>query len=79
MSKLAKRYSIYDRKTDMPVVIYRSSKECAKALGIEVRTFYQYIARQRVGKPCVRYDIYEDELEEEDKPKKLRKKRECYG
>ena len=59
----------------MPIVIYRSSKECAEAIGIDVSTFYQYIARQRVGKPCARFVIYEDELEEEDKSKNVRRKR----
>ena len=30
----AKKYSVYDAKTDRPVAIYQSSKECAKVMGI---------------------------------------------
>ena len=58
----AKKYSVYDAKTDQPVAIYQGSKECAKAMGITLNSFYGYIARERSGKVKHRkWVIYEDE------------------
>ena len=62
-----KRYSVYHRKTEQPLVIYGTSKECAKAMGIKVNSFYRYIVRMRQGKIQLRkWLVYEDEVEEED-------------
>lgn len=59
-----KRYSVYHRKTDEPLVIYGTSKECAKAMGIRVNSFYRYIVRMRQGKIKLRkWLVYEDEVD----------------
>lgn len=58
----AKRYSVYDAKTELPVLIYAGSKECAKAMGIKLNSFYRYICRMRGGKIELRkWLVYEDE------------------
>lgn len=62
-----KMYSVYDKKTDMPVIVYATAKECAKAMGIEPCSFYRYLTRIRDGRFNVRkWDIYVDEEEMED-------------
>jgi hypothetical protein len=35
-----KRYSVYNKKTDMPVYIYGTAEQCAKAMGIKTASFY---------------------------------------
>ena len=64
---MANRYSVYERGTDRPICIHGTSDECAKALGIERRTFYSYIARARRGKigAPTKYEIFEDEDDED--------------
>ena len=58
----AKKYSVYSAKTDLPVIIYASSKECAKAMGIRVNSFYRFVCRMRSGKYKQRkWLVYEDE------------------
>lgn len=47
---MAKMYSVYRMKGDLPVVIYASAKECAKTMGITINAFYKYIWRMRAGK-----------------------------
>ena len=36
---MAKHYSVYERTTDKPIVIYGTPEECAKALGITRDSF----------------------------------------
>ena len=60
-----RRYSVYHTKTEMPLVIYRTAKECAEAMGITLHSFYRYLTRIRQGKIKIRkWLIYEDELDE---------------
>ena len=60
-----KRYSVYHTKTDMPLIIYGTSKECAEAMGITVNSFYRYIIRTRQGKiKAHKWLVYEDEVED---------------
>lgn len=59
-----KRYSVYDRRTDMPVVIFGTSRECMDALRVTAETFYTYVTRSNNGVRNRKYDIYVDELEE---------------
>lgn len=57
-----KKYSVYNAKTDLPVAIYAGSKECAKAMGITINSFYRYICRMCGGKIKLRkWLVYEDE------------------
>lgn len=59
------RYSVYHKKTDEPLILYGTSKECAIAMGITVNSFYRYICRLRGGKIKIRkWSIYEDEVED---------------
>lgn len=70
---MVRRYSVYDRRTDMPVVIHGTAAECAAGLGIKKNSFYRALMRQRSreGGPAVaaKYEIIvdedQDELEEE--------------
>ena len=58
----AKKYSVYDAKTEMPILIYAGSKECAKVMGIELHSFYRYLHRMRKGEIKLRkWLVYEDE------------------
>lgn len=62
-----KMYSVYDKKTDMPVIVYATAKECAEAMGVCLCSFYRYLTRLREGKIHTRkWDIYEDEEDLED-------------
>ena len=58
---MSKRYSVYRKDTDMPVVVYGTAQECASALGVKLNTFYHYVYHRRNLK---KYEIFEDELEE---------------
>ena len=59
---MAKHYSIYERATDKPIVIYGTPQECADALGITRDSFYSKIAKERSGKrKSNKYEIFEDE------------------
>ena len=69
MSKLCyKRYSVYRRDNEMPLIIFATAKECAEAMGCDVRTFYSYLSRFSKGMPYPKnYLIYEDEIDEDEK------------
>ena len=58
----AKRYSVYDRRTDKPLVICATSEEVVQALGIKRNSFYIALRRERLGlhRPT-KYEIFEDE------------------
>ena len=63
---MAKHYSVYERATDKPIVIYGTPEECAKALGITRDSFYSKVAKARSGtRPSRKYEIFEDEETEE--------------
>lgn len=60
-----RKYSVYHRKTDQPLIVYATSKECAKAMGIKINSFYRYICRMREGKIKMRkWQVYLDSEEE---------------
>lgn len=64
---MANRYSVYNKKTDAPIVIYGTSKECANAMGIRLNSFYKHIVRMRKGKTnTTKWLVFEDEKEEDD-------------
>lgn len=66
-------YSVYNRRTDLPVVIHGAAAECAAVMGIKKNSFYRALMRQRSreGGPAVaaKYEIVvdddPDELEED--------------
>jgi DNA-binding NarL/FixJ family response regulator len=52
----------------MPVIIFASAENCAKAIGCEVNTFHSYLSKQRKGKQLPkRYCIYQDDVSEDEK------------
>lgn len=59
-------YSVYHAKNEMPLIIYATSKECADAMGVTLKSFYRYIVRmkQRKKESFRRWLIYEDEVED---------------
>jgi hypothetical protein len=59
-----KRYSVYNRKTDMPVIIHGTTPECMAATGLTKSSFYIYVTRTRKNAKLGKYDIYEDDPEE---------------
>ena len=62
-----KRFSVYYRKDEMPVMLYGTAYECAAAMGVSRSTFFTYLSRFRKGmRYPKKYLIYEDEVEEED-------------
>jgi hypothetical protein len=44
-----KLYTVYDNKTDMPVIIDGTAKECAKAMGMAFSSFYPTVRRVKIG------------------------------
>lgn len=63
---MAKHYSVYEAETDKPIVIHGTSDECAKMLGITRDSFYSKIVRQRNGRKPEKYEIFEDEEDEDE-------------
>lgn len=61
-----KFYSVYDRDTEMPIIIHADSKECAERLGITELTFRSYVSHTKHGKRKGKYEIYLDDPEDED-------------
>ena len=60
------RYSIYEAGTDRPICIYATAEECAKALGVELCTFYSYVRRCRAQYHAPqKIQIYKDDIEED--------------
>lgn len=59
-------YSVYERETDRPVVIYGTSRECADALGIDRGSFFRQLNRQKRGLGPKSYEIFEDGPARED-------------
>lgn len=61
-----KYYSVYRRKTDMPVIIHGNTLECMEAAGISQATFYTYFSHTKHGTRKCKYEIYADEEVEDD-------------
>ena len=59
-------YSVYNRKTDEPVVIHGRAKECAKAMKVTLATFWHYVTRNNTGFLPRKYEIVVDEEDDED-------------
>ena len=58
-------YSIYDNKTDFPIVIDGTAQECARALKRSVNSFYCLVNRVRKGKNK-RYAVLRRFIDEEE-------------
>lgn len=57
-------YSVYRRKTDMPVVIHGTVWECLKVMGVSQATFYCYVSHTKYGTRKCKYEIFIDERDE---------------
>lgn len=60
-------YTVYDNKTDFPIIVGGSAKECAAAMGITVESFYCAVDRCRKGlnKRWTILSEWEDEEQED--------------
>ena len=47
---IGKLYTVYNNKTDMPVIIDGTAEECAKAMGIKLCSFYPAVRHAKTGK-----------------------------
>lgn len=65
MPRVLKRYSVYHKETDEPLIIYGTGAECAQAMGIKVNSFYRYLVRMRQGViKLKKWAVYEDEIDD---------------
>ena len=61
-----RRYTVYNNKTDAPVIVDGTAKECEKAMGICENSFYCVLSRVRKGINR-KWSIFSDlDLEEDD-------------
>jgi len=58
-------YSVYDNKTDFPIVIDATAEECAKVLNRTVASFYCLVSRVLKGE-IKRYTVLRRFADEED-------------
>ena len=42
-------YTVYDNRTDFPVIVGGTATECAKAMGLTIESFYCAVSRARSG------------------------------
>ncbi len=64
-SRCFSRYSVYDNRTDDPIIIDGTADQCAKALKRSVNSFYCMVGRVRKGKNK-RYTVLQRMADEED-------------
>lgn len=64
----ANSYTVWDKNTDELVILDGTSKECAKAMGITIQSFYSYLCKSK--KSVIRWDIIESRKRE----RKIRRK-----
>lgn len=55
------RYTVYDNKTDFPVIVSGTAMECAEAMGIKVKTFYAALTSKYSGE---RWHIIKEDEDE---------------
>lgn len=60
------RYTVYDNRTDLPVIVCGLAEECASAMGVVVSTFYSYLSPSRKWRG-ERWTVIKDEKCEEFK------------
>ena len=61
-------YTVYDRRTDMPVIIGGTAMECAAAMRISLGSFRTIYTKLKNGnaKSSQKWEIFRDEPEEEE-------------
>lgn len=50
-------YTVYNNKTDFPVIVDGEARKCAKAMGITLDSFYCYVDRRKKGRTPKRWYI----------------------
>ena len=60
-----RRYSVYRKGTDEPIVINGTSEQCAAAMSITTNSFYRYLVRSEHGIKGRKYEIFVDDPDEE--------------
>lgn len=65
MGRNGNYYSVYRRKTEMPVIIHATTQECIKIMGVSLATFYCYASHTRHGTRKCKYEVYVDDSEED--------------
>lgn len=58
---MARKYSVYDRRTDMPILIHHTAVECAACLGIKLNSFYRTLMRQRGDSSTSKFEVVVDD------------------
>lgn len=58
---MGRKYSVYNRRTDMPVMIHGTAAECAVCMGIDTKSFYNSLRRSLAGRSKTKYEIFIDE------------------
>ena len=58
-------YSVYDRRTEMPLIIAGTAAQCAAAMGVTMNTFYSLRSKYKHGVQG-RWEIYRDEEGDEE-------------
>lgn len=43
-------YTVYDNRTDFPIIVAGTAREAAKAMGIKISSFHSTVTRVRQGK-----------------------------
>lgn len=64
--KAKHRFSVYERGTDRPIIIYGLARECAEAMGITEASFWKALNKQGHGDPIMKYEIFKDDFEEDE-------------
>lgn len=61
-------YTVYDRRTDMPVIIGGTARQCAAAMGISLGSFFTIYTKLKNGsnKATQKWEIFKDEPDEEE-------------
>ena len=63
------RYTVYNNKTDFPVIVDGTARECAKAMGLTISSFYSAVSRsgtEKYKKWHITKDFADDLEQEED-------------
>lgn len=59
-----KHYTVYDNKTDMPVIVDGTRRECEEAMGVTSETFHHYVWQNNTNRKC-RWTIIAEVQEQE--------------
>ena len=62
-----KRYSVYSKKSGLPVMINGTAEQCAAAMGVTIGSFYSTYSRLTSGRATSgTWEIFQDDDLEDD-------------